>query len=156
MSKVVPMDRVIARAKDKDGNALEVWDCQTLSMSPVCSFYMRHMAQLIDNNHALQVMSGSNSSSAVYATQDGRVVGAIVYEIHANQRMLYILLSCVEETHRGKGVYTALHPWLEKIAKEEGCNRIGSIVHVDNTIRQASCAKVGMVPEFIRMVKHLD
>ena len=155
MSKIVPKDRVIAKAKDKDGNVLEIWDSQSIGMSPVCSFYLRHSAQLIDNHHALQVMSGSNNSSAVYATQDGVVVGAIVYEIHATQRMLYILLSCVEETHRGKGVYTALHPWLEKIAKDEGCNRIGSIVHVNNKVRQASCAKVGIVPEFIRMVKEL-
>ena len=41
----------------------------------------------------------------------------------------------------------------EEVAKHQGCTRIGSIVHVDNTIRQESCAKVGMVPEFIRMVK---
>jgi len=156
MSKIIPKDRAIAKAKDKDGNVLELWDCQSLAMSPVCSFYMRHMAQLIDNDHALQVMSGSNNSSAVYATLKGSIVGAIIYEIHPTQRMLYILLSCVEDTHRGKGVYTALHPWLEKIAKEEGCDRIGSIVHVNNIVRQESCAKVGMVPEFIRMVKHLD
>lgn len=155
MSKIAPLDRRIAKAKDKAGTELEIWDCVSLAMSPVASFYMRHMADLIDENHAHQLFTGGNNSSAVYATLNGKVVGAIVYEIHPSQRMLYILLSCVDNNYRGKGVYTALHPWLEKLAKDQGCDRIGSIVHVNNTVRQESCAKVGMVPEFIRMVKHL-
>mgnify|MGYP003334515930 CR=1 FL=1 len=155
MSKVAPLDKKIAKVHDKTGALLEIWDCTSLAMSPVASFYMRHMADLIDSNHAHQLFTGGNNSSAVYATLDGKIVGAIIYEIHASQRMLYILLSCVDNEYRGRGIYTALHPWLEETAMQQGCDRIGSIVHVNNAVRIASCAKVGMVPEFIRMVKLL-
>jgi GNAT superfamily N-acetyltransferase len=155
MSKLAPVDKAVAQTKIKDGSKLIIWDCYNLAMSPVASFYMRHMAKLIDDGHAQQIFTGGNNSSAVYATLDGKVVGAIVYEIHSNQRMAYILLSCVDEEHRGKGIYTALHPYFEEVAVAQGCNRIGSIVHVDNAVRLASCAKVGMVPEFTRMVKLL-
>jgi len=155
MSKIAPLDKAVARHALKDGTQITIWDCYNLAMSPVASFYMRHMAKLIDDNHAQQIFTAGNTSSAVYATIDGQVVGAIVYEIHTSQRMAYILLSCVDEERRGQGIYTALHPYFEEVAQAQGCNRIGSIVHVDNTVRQASCAKVGMVPEFIRMVKLL-
>jgi len=153
MSKITPVDKMAGQARDNKGTVYKIWDSYSLAMSPCCSFYMRHAADLIDNNHAHQLFTGGNNSSAVYATLDDKVVGAIVYEIHHSQRIAYILLSCVDEEHRGKGIYTMLHPFFEEVAKHQGCTRIGSIVHVDNTIRQESCAKVGMVPEFIRMVK---
>jgi len=155
MSKVTPQDKAVARSVTKSGHKLTIWDCYNLAMSPVASFYMKHMAKLIDDGHAQQIFTGGNNSSAVYATLDSKVVGAIVYEIHASQRMAYILLSCVDEEYRGQGIYTILHPYFEEVATAQGCNRIGSIVHVDNAVRLASCAKVGMVPEFTRMVKLL-
>lgn len=156
MSKLAPLDKAVARGVTKTGNTVTIWDSYNLAMSPVASFYMKHMAKLIDDGHAQQIFTGGNNSSAVYATLDSKVVGAIVYEIHASQRMGYILLSCVDEEYRGQGIYTLLHPYFEEVVMAQGCNRIGSIVHVNNTVRQESCAKVGMVPEFIRMVKLLD
>lgn len=156
MSKLAPVDKAVARSVLKDGTQLTIWDCYNLAMSPCASFYMKHAAQLIDDNHAHQLFTAGNTSSAVYATLDNQVVGAIVYEIHASQRMAYILLSCVDKEFRGRGIYTLLHPYFEEVAQSQGCTRIGSIVHVDNIIRQESCAKVGMVPEFIRMVKLLE
>ena len=67
----------------------------------------------------------------------------------------WIVFSFTEPVFRQQGVYSALHVELERRLRALNVTDLASHVHVDNKVRQISCEKVGMVPEFYRMHKKL-
>jgi len=126
-----------------------------LGMCEAVPFFLKQYAELIENGHAHPYCTWSNSNRCVYATIDNKVVGCIVYDYSKITRMIWIILSAVDDKFRKIGIYTQMHAELERQAKKLDAKKIASHVHVDNTVRQASCKKIGLKPEFIRMVKHL-
>ena len=112
------------------------------------------MSRVLD----LRPFTAHNSKhKVVYAVHEGVnvVMGGIVYALNADTSTGWIVFSFTEPEWRQKGVYAALHVELEKIMVGAGMDSLASHVHVDNTVRQTSCEKVGMVPEFYRMNKSL-
>lgn len=143
---------------DNTGCTVEIFQTTTLSMSPIYTFFLKHMAELIDNGFAYPASSWEDQyCEAVYAEQDGKVIGHIVYstEYVKKQGNLWITLSAVDNGARGKGIYTLLHSHFEKVAKDYGCWAISSHVHKNNKVRLASAEKVGMKPVFHFMAKKL-
>jgi GNAT superfamily N-acetyltransferase len=113
------------------------------------------MATLIENGFGTPVTTWDDKAcGAVYAEQDGKILGHIVYDTRKPGH-LWITLSAVDEECRGRGIYTILHQYFEQIAKEKNCKYISSYVHVKNLVRQKSADKVGMKPMFYMMVKKL-
>ena len=116
------------------------------------------MASLMDSGFAYPTTHWNDGScGAVYAEQDGKILGHIVYSTDNVKKMgnLWIVLSAVDENCRGRGIYTLLHKHFEDTARELGCWAISSDVHKNNKVRLASCAKVGMAPVFHYMGKKL-
>lgn len=148
----------LATEIDKTGSTVEIFQTTSLGMSPIYTFFLRHMAELIDNGFAYPVSSWEDQyCEAVYAEQDGKVIGHIVYstEYIKKQGNLWITLSAVDNGARGKGIYTLLHNHFEQVAKDYGCWAIASHVHKNNKVRLASAEKVGMKPIFHYMGKKL-
>lgn len=152
------MTNLLSVEKDKLGTDINLRHSETLAMSPIYSFFLRQMADLIDNGLNLPMTSWNDKTcGAVYAEQDGMILGHIVYskEHIESKGYLWITLSAVEESYRGRGIYGLMHKHLESLAKELGCDAIASHVHVDNVIRINSCEQVGMKPIFYFMAKRI-
>ncbi len=85
------------------------------------------------------------------------MAGHIVYDIlDDSYKTAWIVFSCVEDGFRRRGLYKMMHRHFEQIVRNAGSKRIASHVHVDNAVRQASCASVGMKPDFLRMEKNIE
>lgn len=152
------MITLLAVEKDKLGNDINLRHTETLSMSPVYSFFLRQMADLIDHGLNLPMTSwNDNHCGAIYAEQDGMILGHIVYSTeHVDTKgYLWITLSAVDDGYRGRGIYNLMHTHLESLAQKLRCNAIASHVHVDNAVRLKSCEQVGMKPVFYFMAKKI-
>jgi hypothetical protein len=150
-------DILLAREKDKTGQDVSIKMAQAIGGSPVMPFFLRNYAGLIDAGHSNPFMFGTNKSKAVYIEVDGQVAGHIVYDIlDDSYKTAWIVFSCVEDGFRRRGLYKIMHRHFEQIVRNAGSKRIASHVHVDNTVRQASCASVGMKPDFLRMEKNIE
>ena len=140
---------------DKLGNEIKIFRTDQLGMSPIYTFFLRQMAELIDKGFGTSTTTWDDKTcGAVYAEQDGKILGHIVYDTNKPGH-LWITLSAVDETCRGRGIYTILHKYFEQTAKEKGCQYISSYVHVKNLVRQKSAEKVGMKPLFYYMIKKI-
>jgi hypothetical protein len=149
-------DALIETTTDKTGAEVLVKNATLIGGSPIVPFYLKHYSELIINGHAHPVIAGTNKHKAIYAEIGGQVAGHIVYEILDDcYKTAWITFSAIENNFRRRGLYDILHRNFEKVAKAGGSTKIASLVHVDNTVRQASCAKVGMEPVFYRMEKQL-
>jgi GNAT superfamily N-acetyltransferase len=144
----------LATEVDKQGNSVEIYRVEKISMSPIYTFFLRHIAELIDNGHAYPVTSWDDDCSAIYAEKDGEVLGHIVYDVKKKD-VMWITLSAVAKEHRGKGIYTLLHGHLEKTAKDLNFSIISSHIHVKNTARLKSAEQVGMKPVYYYMAKKI-
>lgn len=139
---------------DRLGNSIEIYKIEKIGMSPIYTFFLRQIADLIDNGHAYPITSWDDNCAAVYAEQNGKILGHIVYDIKKTD-VLWITLSAVDEEHRGRGIYTILHRYLEIIAKESNHSLISSHIHVKNTARLKSAEQVGMKPVYYYMAKKI-
>jgi GNAT superfamily N-acetyltransferase len=141
---------------DTLGNEIQIFRIKEIGMSPIYTFFLRQMANLIDSGFGSATTTWDDRiCGAVYAEQDGKILGHIVYR-DKNNGHLWITLSAVDEECRGRGIYTILHKYFEQTAKEKGCKYISSHVHTKNLIRKKSAEKVGMKPMYYLMIKKLD
>ena len=62
---------------------------------------------------------------------------------------------CVDEAHRGKGVFRRMYALLESTASKRSVDSIECYVDCDNSALAAYRA-IGMVPRQMRMVKHIQ
>jgi GNAT superfamily N-acetyltransferase len=144
---------------DKLGNEIRIFNSTTLAMSPFYTFFLRQIANLIDNGFGYPFTSWEDGNcGGVYAVDSNdKILGHIVYstEFVKTSGTLWIVLSAVDEDSRGRGIYTMMHPYFEQVAKEKGCWAISSHVHKNNKVRLASAEKVGMGQVFHYMGKKL-
>lgn len=139
---------------DQTGKTIKIYKIDRIGMSPIYTFFLRQLADLIDNGHAFPSTSWDDDCEAVYAEEDEKVIGHIVYD-KKKKGVLWITLSAVDSEYRGRGIYKILHKYFEKVAKDLGCDFIASHVHVNNKVRLESAEKVGMKPVFKYMAKKI-
>lgn len=153
------MQKHLATETDKLGNTIEVMQCDSITEVPeLYTFFLRQMADLIDNKMAYPMITWEDTDGAVYITQDGKILGHIVYSIGGPSKregMIWITLSAVDPNCRGRGIYTLLHKYFELVGKEKGCTSMASMIHKRNSVRLKSAEKVGMVAVFNYMMKPL-
>jgi GNAT superfamily N-acetyltransferase len=117
---------------------------------------MREYATLIERGWARPYTAHNDKHKIIYACNESdTVMGGIVYGLNTINKVGWIVFSFTVPEYKRQGVYTALHSELEKRLRDAGMVDLASHVHVDNTVRQASCERVGMMPEFYRMNKKL-
>jgi len=148
----------LATEQDKLGNSIDILHTDKIGMSPIFTFFLRQMAELIDNKFAFPVTTWTDNDSAVYAVDGDKILGHIVYSrggLTGNESVLYITLSAVNPECRGRGIYTLLHKHFENKAKELGCSAISSHIHKNNSVRLKSAEKVGMRPVFHYVFKKI-
>lgn len=149
------MKEFLSTELDKAGKEINIYRVDRIAMSPVYSFFLKQMAELIDNKHAYPLTSWDDECAAVYAEENGNILGHIVYDLKKKD-ILWIVLSAVDKDHRERGIYSILHKYLEQTAKEINYNFIASHIHVNNSVRLASAEKVGMKPVYYYMAKKIE
>ena len=149
--------KIISTEPDRLGQMVNIRYVEEITNTPVLSFFLRNMAQLIDRGHSTQAIPSTAKLKAVYAEMDGQVVGHIVFDILDGHipRTSWIVLSAIDDAYQRRGLYTILHRHFEAWSLKLNCPKIASFVHVDNLVRQASCSQVGMKPVYYRMEKEL-
>jgi hypothetical protein len=141
---------------DKLGQPIVVKTTDKIGGSEMFTFFLKQMAELIDNGHGNPVTSWTDDNGAVYVTDtDGKILGHIVYFHNSEKRMIWITLSAVAAECRGRGLYKVMHKHLEQIGRDLDCTSIQSIVHVSNKVRLASAKSVGMTPSYFKMYQRL-
>lgn len=145
---------------DKKGIGIDIFRVDNINMTPVLPFFLRALAELMDNNHGYPSLDPEDleNCGAIYAESNGKVLGHIVFnrKYISKEGYLWIQLSAVDPDCRGRGIYTILHKYFEDHAKELGCWAIASHVRVTNETRLISAEKVGMKPIFYFMGKKLS
>lgn len=149
--------KILAVEKDKFGRDVTIKIVDKLfSYAPLCVFFLKQQSKLLENGYALPTPQlDDTTSGAVFAEYEGEILGHIVFNHYIKRGSLWIVLSAVDESQRGKGIYTILHRHFEDIAKSKKCWYISSHIHVDNHVRLKSAEKVGMKPFFYFMFKRL-
>lgn len=151
----MPNIKHLATEVDKSGVSVQIMHTDTIGMSPIYTFFLRHIAQLIDDGLAWPVTTWDDyKCGAVYAMEGDTILGHIVYDTE-KPGMLWIVLSAVKEDARGRGIYTLMHKHFEQVAKDMGKSGIMSHVHKNNLPRLKSAESVGMGTVFHCIGKRL-
>lgn len=141
---------------DKTGEPIELWHAERIAGSPALPLFLKVYAEIVEKGFALPMFMFSNDDCVVWAQRsNGRVVGGISYEYQKDKRCGFLVLSFTDPAERGKGINELCHWVYEKQSKAQGAVCLQSMVHVDNTARIKSAAKVGMVPKYLRMYKQI-
>lgn len=149
-------DVILGTATDKQGSVVTLKYADSIAGSPVCYAFLKNFVALMDSGFTHNAMAGHNKCRAIYAEIDGQIVGHIVFEILDDAwKTAWITLSTVDSDFRRRGLYGIIHKSFEANVKSRGSKKISSFVHVNNTVRQASCAKIGMKPVYYKMEKDI-
>lgn len=141
---------------DKNGEHVEIWHNASIAGTPALSLFLKVYAEIVDNGFAIPVFLFNNEDRVVWAQRpDGKILGGISYEYQKEKRSGWLVLSFTDPAERGKGINQLCHDAYEDDCKKLGATCLESMVHVDNTQRIKSAAKVGMVPKYYRMYKQL-
>ena len=141
---------------DSDGNALELWSSLHLSHTPCFALFLRTFAELVEKQLITPAINFKNNNRVVwFQNNSGRVLGGIAYEFIQETLTGWLVLSFTDPEFRGQGINKLCHDYYEKDCKELGAVQLGSIVNITNQSRIKSAQKVGMVPEYYRMIKKI-
>jgi len=148
------MPELLSTEYDKLGNQIEFFKVEKLSMSPVYTYFLRQMADLIDQGYGYPTTSWEDSKcSAIYAQHNNTIVGVIVYSPMEKQKMLWVVFGGVSVEYRKTGIYRNLRTLFEEQAKEQGCWGVSSYVHKNNKAALSMSEAMGSKPIFYYMVK---
>jgi RimJ/RimL family protein N-acetyltransferase len=139
--------------KDKQ---LTVYQSNSIVATPPFQLMFECFMELYKQGWATFGMPFRNSSSVIWIENDLRqVMGGICYDILDDRKEGWINLSFTGPDFRGQGINAIAHKHFESICRAKGMSHIGSIVHKDNVKRIQSAEKVGLSPDFYRMIKDI-
>jgi RimJ/RimL family protein N-acetyltransferase len=141
---------------DKTGEAVEIWYANKIGGTPALPLFLRVYAEIVEKGFATSLFMFSDNDQVVWAQRpNGKVIGGISFEYQPEKRCGFLVLSFTDPNERGKGINELCHSAYESQSKEHGAVFLQSIVHVDNTSRIKSAAKVGMMPKYLQMYKKI-
>jgi GNAT superfamily N-acetyltransferase len=132
---------------DKTGNSLTIKRTKQLAHSPAYSFFIRQMAELMENGHGFAATTWRDDDCGIiWAEDNGKICAIICYHNHfaKNLKILAIMLTSVAREYRQRGIHQILNRYYEQTAKEYGCAYTLATVNPNNTARLRSCEKDGL------------
>lgn len=150
--------KVLAKEKIKNDKIMVVKHSSELAHSPPYPFFLRRMADLMEDGHARKMTSWIDSECGIiWGEVDSEIVGIFAYKKDQIQhKTLNILLTAVHPDHRNKGIHTVLNRYFEKTAKDLGCDFVVATVHPNNQTRLLTCEKDGMKIFYHKLGKKLQ
>lgn len=125
-----------------------------LVSSPAHAFFLAQYHDLVVKGLTIPTeLFDPDKYSVIYATASDKVVGCIAY--YKTENSIRIVLSAIDDSLRGNGLYQLLRDRLEQYAIVSECTQISSWVHVKNKSMQRAAEKAGMKVSGIVMGKYL-
>ena len=97
----------------------------------------------------------------IVCAEAGHILGSLVAKVE-KKPPVYIDVTvasidhvCVDEAHRGKGIFRSMYALLELTASKRGVDSIECSVDCENTALSVYRA-IGMVPRQMKMLKHVQ
>lgn len=97
----------------------------------------------------------------IVCAESGNILGSLAAKVekkppvYSDVTVASIDHVCVDEAHRGKGIFRSMYARLESTASERGVDSIECYVDCENAASAAYRA-IGMVPRQVRMLKHIQ
>lgn len=149
------MIEFLSKEKLKDQSVMIVKHSSTIAFSPAYTFFLRQIADLIDNGHGSAFTSwDDNTTGVIWGEVDGKIVGIFAY--HKDQLkygILNISITAVDTNHRNKGIHTILNKHFEKTAIKLGCSITAATVHPNNSVRLKTAEKDGLKMGYYKLYK---
>jgi GNAT superfamily N-acetyltransferase len=154
----------IDQTTTKNNVPVQIWQSTTLDWTPVLGLVLRTYAEIVENKFATPTVQPLDfgkkrhkQTKVIWAQlEDGTPIGGIYYRLDKDlSTPAFILLSFTAPEHRGQGVNSLCHTYVEKDCIKLGYTRIASVVHLNNESRLKSTVKVGMKPIFYTMYKKI-
>ncbi len=139
------MIEILGQEKLVSGEELLISHSDQLSMNPAYSFFLRQMADLMDNDHCVKITSwDDNKSGILYGTIQNEVVAIFAYDKKdIDISIINILLTAVKYEHRRKGIHTILNRYFESVVIKLGASITSATVHHKNNLRLSIVQKDG-------------
>lgn len=152
------MIEILAQEKIKDGRTITIKRSNCIAFTPAFTFYLRQVADLIDNGHGSNFTSWDDETTGIlWAEIDETIVAIFAY--HTDQikfKILNVSLTAVDKDHRGLGIHTIMNRYFEKTAIQLGCNITAATVHPNNSVRLKSAEKDGLKIGYYKLYKVLE
>ena len=97
----------------------------------------------------------------IVCAEAGNILGSLVAKVekkppvYTDVTIASIDHVCVDEAHRGKGMFRSMYALLESTASKRGVDSIECYVDCENAAWEVYRA-IGMVPRQMKMVKHIQ
>jgi len=129
----------------------------TMALSPAYTFFIREMANLMDDGYAYKVTSWKDKNCGiVWGEVNDEIVGIFAYNTEDVQsQLMNIMLTAVAKEHRQKGVHTVLNRYYETVAKSLNCKFTCATVNPNNKTRLITAEKDGYKIGYYRMFKSI-
>lgn len=151
---------ILGTEVDKKGSTLVIKHSDSLSFSPAYTFFIRQMADLIDNHNGMAYTTWDDSNCGIiWAEIENTVVGIICYDkswITDPIPYLAIQLTAVSGKYRQRGIHKTMNNYFEEIARNLNCVAIRATVNLKNSVRLATAEKDQLVPMLVIMTKRID
>lgn len=110
-------------------------------------YYYDEMYNIVKNNgHALMANNWSLDAGILLENQKDVIAGAF-YNTTKNSNSILIHIVFVKEEYRRRGIYSALHKFIDNLGKEDNRSNVYSYIHANNNImNEYICKKIGYSP----------
>ena len=143
---------------DKKGDTLTVKHSKFLAFSPAYTFFIREMADLIDDKNAHPFTTWEdNNTEIIWVELEKKIVGILCYNkeyVNAPWPFLAITLTATHKDFRQRGIHTIMNKYFENRAANLGCLGIRATVNVNNSVRLIT-AKKDNLHEMLRVYSRM-
>lgn len=149
------MIEILARTTTKTQEQLVIKHSDKLKLNPAYTFFLRQMADLMDNGHAGKITSWNDDECGIiWGEIQDQVVGIFAYNRqNTGKGILEILLTAVDKKHRRKGIHTILNQQFEQVASSMNCDITAATISPNNKVRLVTAEKDGYKLMFYKMYK---
>jgi GNAT superfamily N-acetyltransferase len=149
------MIEILARTTTKTQEQLVIKHSDKLKLNPAYTFFLRQMADLMDNGHAGKITSWDDDECGIiWGEIQDKVVGIFAYNRqNTGKGILEILLTAVDKNHRRKGIHTILNQQFEQVASSMNCDITAATISPNNKVRLVTAEKDGYKLMFYKMYK---
>lgn len=152
------MIEILAQEKIKDGRLMTIKHSSQIAFTPAFTFYLRQIADLIDNGHGSSFTSWDDDTTGIlWGEIDEKIVAIFAY--HTDQlkyKVLNVSLTAVDKDQRSLGIHTIMNKYFEQTALRLGCNITAATVHPNNSVRLKSAEKDGLKLGYYKLYKKLE
>lgn len=151
--------KILAEETDKLGITTVIKYSPHVSFTPAYTFFIREVADLIDNKNSLPYTYWEDKDCAIiWAEQNEKVVGILVYDFsYVTNPMphLSIILTAVDKNHRQRGIHQIMNKHYEEQARQLNCVTIRATVNLNNEVRFKTAEKDKLSPVLYIMSKKI-